>query len=143
MTIAILLMPILEAFSHPAFGGAEAVALLGEPVRKAERNWELAPRNREFSEVELVFEDLPAGKHLLTTIRIRLRNPPVVSLEEIRADFGPSCRWLPSTGPQRPRYLAFDHNSGALRETVMLLAEFPRDESKLVISSMLVRRYYP
>jgi len=142
-SLAILLLPVVEAFSNPGFDAAAAVAMLGEPVHKTAMRWQLAPRTPEVAQVELDFEDLPAGKHLLTTIRVVLRRPAEVSLESLRSQFGADYRWLPATGPQRPQLLAFDQRGGALPETVMLSAEYPRDETKLVIGSALVRRYYP
>ena len=143
MTLAILLLPLVEAFSDPGFDAAAAEAMLGSAVHKSATRWQLAPRNPDVAQIELDFEDLPAGAHLLTTIRVVLRKPAEASLDSLRSEFNADGRWLPATGPQRPQLLAFDYAKGALPVTVMLSAEYPRDETKLVIGSALVRRYYP
>ena len=143
MTLAILLLPIVEALSDPGFDAAAAEAMLGSAVHKSATHWQLAPRDPDVAQVELDFEDLPAGPHLLTTIRVVLRKPAEASLDSLRSEFGANARWLPASGPQRPQLLAFDYAKGALPVTVMLSAEYPRDDAKLVIGSAIVRRFYP
>jgi len=143
MTLAILLLPVVEAFSDPGFDGAAAEALLGSAVHKSATRWQIAPRNPDVAQIELDFENLPAGPHLLTTIRLVLRKPAEASIDSLRAQFGASGRWLPATGPERPQLLAFDYAKGTLPVTVMLNTEYPRDDAKLVIDSALVRRFYP
>jgi hypothetical protein len=143
MTLAILLLPVVEAFSAPGFDAAAAEAMLGSAVHKSATRWQLAPRNPDVAQIELDFEDLPAGAHLLTTIRVVLRKPAEASLDSLSSEFGATGRWLPATGPHRPQLLAFDYAKGTLPVTAMLSAEYPRDDAKLVIASALVRRFYP
>jgi len=143
MTLAILLLPSVEAFSDPGFDAAAAEAMLGNAVHKSATRWQIAPRSPDVAQIELDFEDLPAGPHLLTTIRVVLRKPADASLDSLRSQFGATGRWLPATGPERPQLLAFDYAKGSLPVTVMLNAEYPRDDAKLVIGSALMRRFYP
>lgn len=145
MEIALFLLHLLQMLRDPQFGPDQAVAIVGDPVRKDARHWYLQPRNDEFSEAVLYFENIPAGDGLLTTIGLRWKEPWQPTLEELRQIYGPEDRWLPSTGPRRSRTLQFYWDDKPLKGFLLFEVQHRpagSETDRLIIPSVRIRRMF-
>jgi len=148
MIETVFLLKLLEAFLSPSFGPEEAVAELGQPVAKNPSEWRLRASVPGIVEARLHFEDLQAGKELLTTIELSFRPPWKPTIGDLQRTFGSAPRWLPATAPGRQRRIAFDfYRDGRPLGGVIMLGLEPsakgRDLSDMTVTSALVRRFFP
>jgi hypothetical protein len=137
----------MEAFLSPGFAAAQVVDRLGVPEQKTAHRWQLRPRDPKFSSIILSFEDLLAGKGLLTTIELHFASPWQVTMERLEQWWGKEHRWLPAPDRGRPRPLCFDRSGKQLKGVIMLQVS-PQppgqgDRAPLVIESVLLRRFFP
>lgn len=148
MKEALFLLELLKAMLSPSFGPEDAVSRLGEPIEKGPKLWRLRPRDPWIREARLYFEDLEAGKNLLTTVEVEMQPPWVADTAGLERAFGRPPRWLPATGPGRPRTIAFDFDKDGhgLDGSIMLRLNPPpkaRSGDRLNIRTAMVRRFFP
>ena len=123
------------------------LSLLGSEIYQRKPRKVLEPQNDNFSKVELYFENLKAGDNLLTTIKITLKTPWTIQLEELEKDWGTYDKWLPrSPGRGRPRKLQFTiktaHCTGKI--TIEIIQTKEENNSQiLTIKTLRLRRIYP
>ena len=146
MKILLLLLNLFETLLNPNFEPEDSIQILGEVTSKTIKRWLLIPKNDNFLEIYLHFENLPAGKNLMTTIEIKFKKPLTVTMNDLESIFGPKDRWLPHKGIGRPRSLQFwvetKHLTGAALFNVDNRIIKQDKKEDLTISSVLLRRIY-
>ncbi len=142
MELVVLLLSLWKDFAKPDFDGAAAVKALGSVASQTPRKWLIQPGDPRFSEVALYFEDLEAGKNLLTTIEITLREPWRTDVPAVTSAFGTQLRWLPRPDQHRPRVLQFEPETSPL-ESVLMLTVSEEQAQQLTVSQITLRRFYP
>lgn len=142
MELVVLLLGLWRNFALPDFDGAAAVKALGAASSQTPRKWVVKPADARFSEEALYFEDLKAGKNLLTTIEITLRDPWHTSLSALTATFGSQFQWLPRPDQGRPRVLQFQPGTSPLNSVLMLTVSAEQGQ-QLTVSQISLRRFYP
>jgi hypothetical protein len=147
MEIAILLFKLYESLLSPDFLPENAIESLGPVTKKTTHRWVLAPKNNNYSNTVLLFENLPAGRHLMTTIEITFKDPFVISLTDLESVFGKKDRWHPPTNIGAPNILHFFTKQGKPLKGVVLFRVEKKGlknnkKEDLIISSVLLRRIF-
>ncbi len=148
MKEAVFLLELLKVMLSASFGPDEAVSRLGRPVEKGPKLWRLRPRESWIREARLHFEDLEAGQGLLTTVEVEMQAPWVANRADLERALGRPSRWLPVTGPGRPRTLAFDFDKDGheLDGSILLRLDPPPKAGsgeRLQVRTAMVRRFFP
>ena len=141
MELVVLLLSLWKDFARPDFDAAAAIKAVGKVTAQDSRKWILAPGDPRFSEGALYFEDLEAGKNLLTTIELTLREPWRTSLPAVTSAFGSQFRWLPRPDRGRPRILQFESKSPSLDSVIMLTVSDEQGQ-QLTVTQVTLRRFY-
>jgi hypothetical protein len=146
MNIATEMTTFFNRFLDQDFKENDAVQFFGKPTKKTSKQWHLKPKNPDYSEIRLNFEDLLAGKGLLTAANILFKPPLKSTLTDIKEIFGESFKWVPMFDSHRPRAIAFHKKTELLNGTVLVNTDAVRkttDSEDIHVYSILFRRYFP
>lgn len=138
-----------DNFLSHNFGPEQAVLEFGEVSERTERRWILSPKIKGVGSVQLSFENLKAGKGLLTAVHFNLLSLQKTTLFELEKCFGVPARWLPRN-PSKKNFhvLIVDREATPVsyKGTVQFEASSgPKtgDEGVIEVNGVKFRRFYP
>jgi hypothetical protein len=138
-----------DKFLSHSFGPEQAVAEFGEVSARSERRWTLSPKMKGVRSIQLSFENLNAGNHLLTAVHFKLLSPQPTTLSQFEECFGVPARWLPrNSSKMNFHVLVIDREETETSYMGALHFESnssPRidDSGNIKIDGVKFRRFYP
>ena len=138
-----------DHFLSHSFGPEQAIEEYGTVSERTEKRWTLIPKINGLTSIQLGFEDLKAGKGLLTSVHFQFVSPQNTAIPDLENCFGATARWLPR-GPSKRNFHLLILDRAATPDSYQGTAQFEvisrpkvEDEGVVQVTAVHFRRYFP